>query len=73
MHEMPDPQVAEWLRQAASGEREAKDQLVTYFGVRLRTMTKRMLKRYPGVKRWQDTNDVYQNAMMRLLKALGKS
>jgi len=30
-----------------------------------------MLGRYPGVRRWEDTDDVFQNAVMRLHRALG--
>jgi RNA polymerase sigma-70 factor (ECF subfamily) len=30
-----------------------------------------MLGRYPGVRRWEDTDDVFQNAAMRLHRALG--
>ena len=29
-----------------------------------------MLRRYPGVGRWADTDDVLQNALLRLLRAL---
>ena len=39
---------------------------------RLRACTHQMLKRYPGVRRFDDTDDVLQQALLRLCKALGK-
>ena len=37
---------------------------------RLEALTHRMLRRYPGVARWEQTDDVLQNAMVRLDRAL---
>ncbi len=37
---------------------------------RLEILTHRMLRRYPGVARWEQTDDVLQNAMVRLDGAL---
>ena len=39
---------------------------------RLRQLTCAMLKDYPRLKRWEETDDVFQNASLRLYRALGK-
>jgi RNA polymerase sigma-70 factor (ECF subfamily) len=37
---------------------------------RLARLTRKMLRDYPGVHRWEQTDDVLQNAMIRLFRAL---
>jgi RNA polymerase sigma-70 factor (ECF subfamily) len=37
---------------------------------RLTRLTRKMLRDYPGVHRWEQTDDVLQNAMLRLYRAL---
>ncbi len=37
---------------------------------RLTRLTRKMLRGFPGVKRWEDTDDVLQSALVRLLQAL---
>lgn len=37
---------------------------------RLRLMASRMLKRFPGVGRWSETDDILQNALLRLHRSL---
>jgi RNA polymerase sigma factor (sigma-70 family) len=37
---------------------------------RLRLLTRRMLRDYPGVRRWEETDDVLQNVLIRLDRML---
>src|SRR5262249_2175707 len=37
---------------------------------RLRNLARKMLKGYPNVRRWEQTDDVLQNAVIRLHRAL---
>ena len=52
------------------GDAEARDRLIALASERLRVLTHKMLRDYPGVKRWEQTDDVLNNALLRLYKAL---
>jgi RNA polymerase sigma factor (sigma-70 family) len=52
------------------GDASARDQLIYHTGERLRRLTRKMLQDFRRVKEWEDTDDVLQNTLMRLLKAL---
>src|SRR5438128_1367023 len=52
------------------GDDQARCQLVSHACERLRRLTSRMLKGYPGVGRWEQTDDVLQNALLRLWRAM---
>jgi RNA polymerase sigma factor (sigma-70 family) len=64
------PLLQPWLRQAVTGDAAAVDALLRHFGARLTILTRRMLGSFERVKRWADTDDVLQNALLRLLGAL---
>ena len=49
---------------------DASDELIDYAMCRLRTLARRMLARYPHVRRWEETDDVMQAALMRLHRSL---
>jgi RNA polymerase sigma-70 factor (ECF subfamily) len=53
-----------------AGDQAARDELVRGFGVRLERLARKMLRRFPRVGRWVETDDVLQNALLRLLRAL---
>jgi RNA polymerase sigma-70 factor (ECF subfamily) len=53
-----------------AGDPTAREELLTATCERLRRLTRKMLKGYPGVRRWEETDDVLQNAMLRLCRAL---
>jgi RNA polymerase sigma factor (sigma-70 family) len=53
-----------------AGHRSASDDLLRSAGPRLERLAREMLRRFPGVRRWADTDDVVQNATLRLLRAL---
>lgn len=46
------------------------DTLIDEHYTRLHGYASRMLKRYPVVKRWEDTDDVFHLSLMRLVQAL---
>ncbi|HEV3310504.1 MAG TPA: sigma-70 family RNA polymerase sigma factor [Chloroflexota bacterium] len=53
-----------------TGDRGATDELLEGVCDRLEKLTRKMLKRFPTVRRWADTCDVLQNSLLRLLRAL---
>jgi len=59
-----------WLQRIKSGDAAARDELCRAIAVRLERMARRMLARYPAVSRWEDTDDVLQNAVVRLLRTI---
>jgi RNA polymerase sigma factor (sigma-70 family) len=58
------------LERIQSGDRAARDELLGHVYERLRRLARKMLKGFPGVGRWEQTDDVLQNALVRLLRAL---
>jgi RNA polymerase sigma-70 factor (ECF subfamily) len=65
------PALADCLTRLSQGDLAARDRIIEICSHRLRSLAHRMLGRYPGVRRWEDTDDVFQNAAMRLHRALG--
>jgi RNA polymerase sigma factor (sigma-70 family) len=57
----------ERLRQGHAG---ARDDLIRHACARLQRLARKMLRGFPWVKRWEDTDDVFQNAVVRLCKVL---
>ena len=69
----PDPSnLTSCLQRLAAGDLSARDTIIEVCGERLRVLAHRMLSRFPKVRRWDDTDDVFQNAAMRLHRALGQ-
>jgi len=64
------PEFATCLKQLADGDLSARDRIIELIADRLHALAHRMLGRFPGVRRWEDTDDVFQNAAMRLHRAL---
>src|SRR5262245_38143403 len=62
--------VAGCLERLRSGDAKARNELFAQACGRLERLTRAMLRDYPGVQRWEETGDVYQNAMVRLCRAL---
>jgi RNA polymerase sigma factor (sigma-70 family) len=53
-----------------AGDESARDELLNIAGDRLSRLAGKMLRGYPGVRRWEQTDDVFQNAAVRLCRAL---
>src|SRR5204862_1463532 len=58
------------LPRAVAGDEAAIDTLLRHCGDRLTALTRRMLGDFQRVRRWAETDDVLQNALVRLLGAL---
>jgi RNA polymerase sigma-70 factor (ECF subfamily) len=63
-------QLQGWIDRLQTGDQAARDELLGHACERLRRLTHKMLKGYPRVKRWEETDDVLQNALLRLWRAL---
>jgi RNA polymerase sigma-70 factor (ECF subfamily) len=50
----------------------ARADLIQVSRERLLLMTRKMMSKYRGVRRWEESDDVVQNAVMRLLRTLEK-
>lgn len=55
---------------ATKGDNAAHDALLDHACERLMKLTRKMLRGYPQLRRWEQTDDVCQNAMLRLHRAL---
>jgi RNA polymerase sigma-70 factor (ECF subfamily) len=58
------------LELAKNNPDEAMKQLLDQSSIELKNLTRKMFHKFPGLRRWEQTDDVFQNAMMRLNKAL---
>lgn len=59
-----------WLDRLRSGDAAAREELIARSCRRLHELARRMLRRYPRLRRWEQTDDVLQNAMIRLHHSL---
>src|SRR5262249_7104700 len=48
----------------------AREELLGAFSAQLEALARRTLRRFPAVARWEQTGDVLQNALLRLMRAL---
>ncbi len=55
-----------------AGDRAAADLLIRRSAERLESLASKMLRNFPAVRRWEQTGDVLQNALQRLLRTLGQ-
>lgn len=60
------------LDRLRAGDLQARDELIGHAYDRLVVLSRRMLGRYSRLRAWEQTDDVAQNAMMRLRTALEK-
>ena len=72
---MADPssqtlQVQAYLDRLRGGDEAARAELLNCACERLRRLTRKMIKGYPKVHRWEQTDDVLQNAAIRLERTL---
>jgi RNA polymerase sigma factor (sigma-70 family) len=58
------------LDRLRAGDGAAVDELLTVTADRLARLARKMLKDYPRVARWEETDDIAQNAMIRLERAV---
>lgn len=72
---MADPeqdtvQLHAWIDRLQQGDAEARNELIRGVARRLEKLARRMLRTFPGVRPWVETDDVLQNALVRLMRAL---
>jgi RNA polymerase sigma-70 factor (ECF subfamily) len=72
MTDAPDSttQIQLRLDRLRAGDESARDELVTIARGRLSRLAGKMLRGYPGVGRWEQADDILQNAALRLCRAL---
>jgi RNA polymerase sigma-70 factor (ECF subfamily) len=61
-----------WLDRVREGDRRAHNELLAHAGERLRLLTRKMLAGFPHLRRWEQTDDVLQNATLRLHRSLAE-
>jgi RNA polymerase sigma factor (sigma-70 family) len=59
------------IERLGAGDMTARDDLIVFACERMQGMASRMLRRFPKVRRWDETGDIVQNAAIRLYKTLG--
>ena len=71
MTDSPTVHLQRCLDRLRDGDGTARNDLLAASADRLTALTRKMLGDYRGVRRWEETGDVLQNAMVRLNRALG--
>ncbi len=61
---------ANCLARLKNGDKSARDEVLAIAGARLTRLARKMLRDFPGVRRWEQTDDVFQNAVLRLCRSL---
>jgi RNA polymerase sigma-70 factor (ECF subfamily) len=59
-----------WIGRIRAGDLGARDKFLRGIGERLQALAHKKLGRFPAVRRWADSDDVLQNAQLRLLRSL---
>jgi RNA polymerase sigma-70 factor (ECF subfamily) len=65
-------QIQGWIDRLQSGDDSARTELLNCACARMLRLTRKMLRDFPRVKRWEQTDDVLQNASMRLYRTLAE-
>src|SRR5262245_23375044 len=70
----PDPpdtrQLHAWLARIQAGDDSAWNELLPTFAGQLHQRASAMLRGFPRVARWEQTDDILNNAVVRLMRAL---
>lgn len=67
-----DTQLQDLIDRRLNGEAAAHDALLHHACDRLLRLTRKMFHGYPNLRRWEQTDDVFQNSMVRLHRALAE-
>lgn len=65
-----DTQLQMLINRGLNGDSTANDALLAHACERLLRLTRKMFHAYPSLRRWEQTDDVFQNSMLRLHDAL---
>ncbi|HTQ41021.1 MAG TPA: sigma-70 family RNA polymerase sigma factor [Pirellulales bacterium] len=66
----PPASTTHWLNLLRAGDPAAAPRLIEHTCERLREIARRMLRRFPQVQRWEQTDDVFCEAVTKLHRAL---
>lgn len=61
--------IEDCLRRLAAGDLSARNELLAGAADRLLRLTRRLKRDFPGVGRWEQTDDVFQGALLRLYQS----
>lgn len=67
-----DTQLQNLIDLALRGDSSAQESLLHHACDRLLRLTRKMFHGYPNLRRWEQTDDVFQNSMVRLHRALAE-
>jgi RNA polymerase sigma-70 factor (ECF subfamily) len=70
MRESSSTHLQRWIDLLAAGDAGARDELIRHASNRLSKLSRKMLQDDGRIRRWVEADDVMQNAMIRLLRAL---
>lgn len=65
-------ELGDLLEKLRQGDPDARCRVIECAVERLRLLTRKMLRGYPKVRRWCETDDVLQNALLRLHRSLAE-
>jgi RNA polymerase sigma-70 factor (ECF subfamily) len=65
-------QIEDWLQRLRAGDLSAREEMLHSVCGRLEELTRKMLRRFGRVRRWVDSDDVLQSALLRLWRTLGQ-
>jgi RNA polymerase sigma-70 factor (ECF subfamily) len=68
-----DTQLQGLINLAKNGDLRAKTLLLDHACERLLKLTRKMFRNYPSLRRWEATDDVFQNSLVRLHRALANT
>src|SRR4051812_5055816 len=57
-------QLQAWLARLRAGDATARDELLRCVSARLTALARRMMRSFPTVRHWEQTDDVLQNAVV---------
>lgn len=65
-------QLQSWVDLIRAGDTQARDQIIEHSCERLRRLTRKMLKQFSRLRRWEETDDVLQHSLIRLHRSLAE-
>jgi RNA polymerase sigma-70 factor (ECF subfamily) len=63
-------QLRRWVERIRAGDLAAREEMLRAVHARLERLARKMLRRFPDVGRWEESGDLLQNSVLRLLRAL---
>jgi RNA polymerase sigma-70 factor (ECF subfamily) len=64
------PTLQYWLDRLREGDPAARNELIRHSRERFRLLIRQMMRRFPGLREWEETSDVLQNVLIRLDRVL---